>query len=83
MADKLAKACCDKISKSLILSELTGEIIAKWETDCHNINNGKVAKLFFPYVRYRPKTKLKVLSGFTAVLTGHGKPKLTFSDSVS
>ena len=31
--------------------------------------------LFFPYVRDRLKTKLKVPSSLTAVLTGHGKPK--------
>jgi Ribonuclease HI len=84
MADKLAKeaatdrslqACYDKIPKSVILSELRDESKAKWETEWHNINNGKVTKSFFPYVRDRLKTKLKVPSSVTAVLTGHGKIK--------
>ena len=35
-----------------------------------------MTKSFFPYVRYRLKTKLIVSSSFTAILTGHGKTKV-------
>ena len=68
--------CYVKIPKSVILSELRDESIANWETEWHDTNNGKVTKSFFPHVRDRLKTKVKVSSSFTAVLTGHGKTKV-------
>ena len=45
--DRSLRVCYDKIPKSVILSELTDASLAKWETEWHNTNNGKVTKCYF------------------------------------
>ena len=78
MADRLAKYATtdrklqklqDKIPKSVISRELTEDSIAKWEIEWSVTNNGQVTKSFSQCVRDRLKTKFKMTSNFTIILS--------------
>jgi hypothetical protein len=49
--------------------------IAKWQIQWDHTTKGSTTKQFFPIIKDRLTTKIKLTSNFTAIVTAHGKTK--------
>jgi len=49
--------------------------IAKWQIQWDNTTKGAATKQFFPIIKDRLTTKIKLTPNFTAIVTAHGKTK--------
>jgi hypothetical protein len=82
LADKLAKEAArndnitfDRIPKSAIVQEVRDQSIAKWQIQWNRTTKGSTTKQFFPIIKDRLTTKIKLTPNFTAIVTAHGKTK--------
>jgi hypothetical protein len=49
--------------------------IAKWQIQWDRTTKGSITKQFFPIIKERLTTKIKLKPNFTAIVTAHGKTK--------
>jgi len=61
-----------KVPKSVVLSELGGISVEKWQREWDQITKGAITKEYFPVVTERLKMKINITQNFTTVVTGHG-----------
>lgn len=82
IADQLAKqatSCSelettyDLVPISTVKRDLREESIEAWEKEWSNTTNGKTTKAYFPSVRSRLYSNIKLTHNITAMTTGHGK----------
>jgi hypothetical protein len=81
IADTLAKEaatnvdiieCCKTVAKSVVLSELGGISVEKWQREWDQTTKGAITKEYFPVVPERLKMKINITQNFTTMVTGHG-----------
>ena len=82
LADKLAKEAArnddisfDRIPKSEIVQQIRDQSIAEWQNQWDRTTKGLTIKQFFPIIKDRLTTKIKLTPNFTALVTAHGKTK--------
>ena len=84
MADQLAKTaarshsktiCYNRIPLSALYRELEDESRRKWQKHWEDTPNAALTKQFYPSIRDRLKSKIKVTSNFSAIVSGHGKTR--------
>ena len=82
IADKLAKEAAgkdiisyNKIPKCAIAQLLKDQSIEKWQTQWDKTTKALTTKEFFPSIKDRLNTKIKITPNFTAFVTAHGKTK--------
>jgi primosomal protein N' len=84
LADKLAKKAATKenftesykrVPKSVVLRELEGEGVRKWQREWTRTAKGRTTKEFFPDLAERIKMKINFTQNFTTIVTGHGKTR--------
>ena len=82
LADKLAKEAArnddisfDRTPKSEIVQQIRDQSIAKWQNQWDRTTKGLITKQFFPIIKDRLTTKIKLTPNFTALVTAHGKTK--------
>ena len=81
LADKVAKEAArnDDISLNRIpKSEIAQQVrqsIAKWQIQWDRSTKGLTTKQFFPIIKDKLTTKIKLTTNFTAIVTAHGKTK--------
>jgi hypothetical protein len=82
-ADKLANEaarnddiCFDRIPKSEIVQQVRDQSIAKWQNQWDSTTKGLTTKQFFPIIKDRLTTKIKLTPNFTALVTAHVKTKV-------
>jgi hypothetical protein len=82
LQDKLAKepARNDDISfniipKNEIVLQVRDQSIAKWQNQWDRTTKGLAKKQFFPIIKDRLTTKIKLTPNFTAIVTAHGTTK--------
>jgi hypothetical protein len=81
LADTLAKEaatnadireCYKKVPKGVVLSELGGISVEKWQREWKQTKKGEITRQYFPVVADRLKMKINVTPNFTTMVTGHG-----------
>jgi hypothetical protein len=82
LADKLVKKAArnhdlsfNRIPKSETVQQVRDQSIAKWQTQWDRTTKGSTTKQFFPIIKDRLITKIKLTPNFTAIITAHGKTK--------
>ena len=65
----------NRISKSEIVQQVRDQSIAKWQTQWDQTTKGSTTKQFFPTIKDRLTTKIKLTPNFMAIITAHGKTK--------
>jgi ribonuclease HI len=82
LADRLAKEAArnndisfDRIPKSTIIQEVQEQSMAKWQIQWDHTTKGATTKQFFPNLKDRLTTNIKLTPNFTAIVTAHGKTK--------
>jgi hypothetical protein len=65
----------DRIPKSEIIQQVRYQSIAKWQIRWDRTTKGLRTKQFFPIIKDRLTTKIKLTPNFTALVTAHGKTK--------
>jgi len=82
LADKLAKEAAryddisfDRIPKSEIVQQIRDQSIVKWQNQWDRTTKGLTTKQFFPIIKDRLTTKIKLTPNFTGLVTAHGKTK--------
>jgi ribonuclease HI len=82
LADKLAKEAArnndisfDRIPKSAIVQQVRDQSVAKWLIQWDRTTKGSTTKQFFPIIKDRLTTKIKLTPNFTAIVTAHSKTK--------
>ena len=58
-----------------MIQALTKETSRKWGNEWKETTEGTVTKMFFPNIKDRLQTELKMTPNFTATVTDHGKTK--------
>ena len=80
-ADMLAKEvatnqniteCYKKVPNIVVVSELEGIIIEKWQRELDQTWKRRTTKEYFPVVAERLNTKINITQNFTSMVTGHG-----------
>jgi len=81
LADTLAKEaatnadiieCYKKVPKSVVISELEGISVEKWQREWDQTTKGEITKEYFLVVADRLKMKISITQNFTTMFTGHG-----------
>jgi len=90
-SDKLAKeaakedenlhAVYSRVPITVAASDITKKGLEQWQQQWHTTVKGEECRSFFPEVEQRLKQKSPLTPKFTALVTGHGKTKLTYTDS--
>jgi hypothetical protein len=84
LADTLAKEavtnpditkCYKKVPRSVVISELDGIIVEKWQREWDQTTKGEITKDYFPVVADRLNMKINITQNFTTVVTWHGNIK--------
>jgi hypothetical protein len=84
LADTLAKEaatdediieCYKEVPQSVVISELGGKSIEKWEREWYQTTKGKITKEYFPVVADRLKMRINITQNFTFMVTGHSNKK--------
>jgi hypothetical protein len=65
----------NRIPKSVIVQQVRDQSIAKWQIQWDRTTKGSTTKQFFPIIKDRLTTKIKLTPNFTAIVTAHGKTK--------
>ena len=80
LSDKLAKDAArsddisfDRIPKSEVVQQMRDQSIVKWQIQWDPTTKGLTTKQFFPVIKDRLTTKIKLTPNFKALLTAHGK----------
>jgi len=58
-----------------LYSEIEEEVTQKWQKEWENCTKAAITKHFFPNLQDRVKLNINVNPNFTAMVTGHGKPR--------
>ena len=66
---------CSRIPTSTLYRELEEETKLEWQKNWEESSQAAQTKQFFPSISVRLKSKINVTSNFTAMVTGHGKPR--------
>jgi hypothetical protein len=66
------RECYKKVPKSVVLSELGGISVEKWQTEWDKTTKGEITREYFPVVTGRLKMKINITPKFTTMVTGHG-----------
>jgi len=64
--------CYKEVPKSVVLSELGGISVEKWQREWDQTTKGTITKEYFPVVAERLKMKINITQNFTTMVTGHG-----------
>jgi hypothetical protein len=81
LADALAKEAATnadiresykKVPKSVVLSELGGISVEKWQREWEQMTKGEITREYFPVFADRLKMKINFTPNFTTMVTGHG-----------
>ena len=82
LTDKLAKGAVGKniisynrIPICEIAQQLREMSLQKWQMQCDRTTKALTTKEFFPNIKNRLNTKIKITPNFTAFVTSHGKTK--------
>ena len=82
LADKLAKEAAGKddisfnrIPRNEIVQQVRDQSIAKWQNQWDRTTEGLTTKQFFPIIKDRLTSNIKLTSNFTAIVTAHGNTK--------
>jgi len=74
LAEKLTKKAArnvaisvNRIPKSETVQQARGQGIAKWQIQWDRTTEGSATKQFFPIIKDRPITKIKLTPNFTAI----------------
>jgi hypothetical protein len=59
-------------SKSVVLSELGGISVEKWQRERDQTTKGKITREYSPVVADSLKMKINITQNFTTMVTGHG-----------
>jgi hypothetical protein len=62
-------------SKSVVISELNGISLEKWQREWDQTTKGEITKDYFPIVADRLSVKINITQNFTSMVTGHGNIK--------
>ena len=65
----------NRIPKNEIAQQVRDQSIAKWQMQWDHTTKGLATIQFFPVVKDRLTTKIKLTPNFTAIVTAHGKTK--------
>ena len=68
----------DRIPKSEIIQQVRYQSIAKWQIHWDSTTKGLKTKQFFPIIKDRLTTKIKLTPNFTALVTAQAKLRLTY-----
>ena len=86
LPDKLAKESArndyisfDRIPKSKIVQQARDQRIAKWQIHWDRTTKGLTTKQFFPIIKDRLTTKIKLTPNFTTLVTAQAKLRLTYA----
>jgi len=66
------RECYMKVSKSVVISELSEKSVEKWQTEWDPTTKGKITKEYFPVVADRLDMRINITHNFTSMVTGHG-----------
>jgi hypothetical protein len=61
--------------KKEIVLQVRDQSIANWQNQWDRTTKGLETKPFFPIIKDRLTTKIKLIPNFTAIVTAHGKTK--------
>jgi ribonuclease HI len=85
LADKLANEAArkdditfDRIPKSEIIQQVRDQSTAKWQNQWDRITKELETKQFFPIIKDRLTTKIKLTPNFTALVTAQAKLRLNY-----
>jgi predicted nucleic acid-binding Zn ribbon protein len=62
--------------KNEIVLQVRDQSIVKWQNQWDRTTKGLATKQFFPIIKDRLTTKIKLTPNFTAIVTTHGKTKV-------
>jgi hypothetical protein len=65
--------CYKKVPESVVLSELGGISVEKWQREWDQTAKGAITREYFPVVAERLIMKINITQNFTTMVTGHGK----------
>jgi hypothetical protein len=65
----------NRIPKNEIAQQMRDQSIAKWQIQWDHTTKGLKMKQFFPIIKDRLTTKIKLTPNFMAIVTVHGKTK--------
>jgi hypothetical protein len=65
----------DRIPVTSVASEINRKRLEQLQLQWNNAAKGAVCRSFFPNLEQRLKTKIPITLEFTALVTGHGKPR--------
>jgi len=65
----------NRIPKSEIVQQVRDQSIAEWQTQWHQSTKGSTTKQFFPTIKDRLTTKIKLKPNFKAIIPAHSKMK--------
>jgi hypothetical protein len=84
LADTLAKEaatnsditeCYKKVPKIVVISELNGISVEKWQREWDQTTKGEITKEYLPVVADRLNMKINIIQNFISMVTGHGNIK--------
>jgi hypothetical protein len=64
--------CYNKVSKSVVRSELGEKSVEKWQRDWDQTTKGQITKKCFPIAADRLNMKINITYNYTTAITGHG-----------
>ena len=64
--------CYKKVPKSVVLSELGGIRVEKWQREWDQTTKGAITKEYFSVVAEKLQMKINITQNFTTMVTGHG-----------
>jgi hypothetical protein len=67
--------CYKKVPKSVVISELDGISVEKWQREWDETTKGEITKDYFPIFADRLNMKINITQNFTTMVTGHGNIK--------
>jgi len=65
----------NRIPKNELAQQVRDQSIAKWQIQWDHTTKWSTTKHFFPIIKERLTTKIKLTPNFTAIVTDHGKTK--------
>ena len=62
--------CHKRVKKNVVLIELSGISVEKWQREWDQTTKGAITKEYFPVVAERLKMKINITQNFTTMVTG-------------
>jgi len=66
------KECYKKVTKNVVISELSEISVGKWQAEWDPTTKGKITKEYFPVVADRLNMRINITHNFTSMVMGHG-----------